>query len=44
MSKLLSSLIIAFSTYSRIPMPRTEWTDENRRLTFCFFPLVGVPL
>ena len=44
MSKLLSSLIIAFSTYSRIPMPRTEWTDDNRRLTFCFFPLVGVPI
>ncbi|MBQ9011011.1 MAG: adenosylcobinamide-GDP ribazoletransferase, partial [Clostridia bacterium] len=38
------SLIIAFSTYSRLPMPRTEWTEENRRLTFCFFPLVGVPI
>ena len=41
---LLSSLIIAFSTYSRIPMPRTEWTEENRRFTFCFFPLVGIPV
>ena len=39
---LFSSLVIAFSTYSRIPMPAVSWTDENRRLTFCFFPLIGL--
>lgn len=39
--RLLSSLAIAFATYSRIPMPRVEWTDENRRYSMCFFPLIG---
>ena len=39
--RALRSLIIAFSTYSRIPMPRVEWSDENRRFAMCFFPLVG---
>lgn len=27
--------------YSRIPMPRIEWKEENRRFALCFFPLVG---
>ena len=40
--RLLSSMAIAFATYSRIPMPRVAWTDENRRYSMCFFPLVGV--
>ena len=39
---LIASFIIAFSTYSRLPMPRVEWTDENRRYALCFFPLIGV--
>lgn len=38
----LNSLIIAFSTYSRIPMPNVDWKDENRKYAMCFFPLVGV--
>ncbi len=40
--RVLNSLVAAFSTYSRIPMPRIEWTDENRRYAMCFFPMVGV--
>lgn len=40
--RLISSLVIAFATYSRIPMPRVDWTDENRRYALCFFPLIGV--
>lgn len=39
--RLLSSMAIAFATYSRIPMPPVEWTDENRRYSMCFFPLIG---
>lgn len=39
---LLRSLVLAFSTFSRIPMPRVEWTPESMRYTMCFFPLVGV--
>ena len=39
--RLIPSLVIAFSTYSRIPMPSVEWSDENRRYALCFFPLIG---
>lgn len=38
---VIRSLILAFATYSRIPMPRVEWTAENRRYAMCFFPLIG---
>lgn len=38
---LLESLIIAFSTYSRIPMPKVEWNDDNMKYSICFFPLIG---
>ncbi len=27
--------------YSRIPMPKSEWTEENMSYAMCFFPLVG---
>lgn len=41
---LLGSLIIAFSMYSRIPMPQVSWTkerkDEIRHVLP--FPLIGV--
>ena len=40
--RVIRPLIIAFAAYSRIPMPRVEWSDENRRYAMCFFPLVGV--
>ncbi len=39
--RVINSLFIAFSTYSRLPVPQVEWTDENRRYAMCFFPLVG---
>ena len=42
MKRILSSCAIAFSTYSRIPMPQVEWSEENMRHTLAFFPLVGV--
>ncbi len=38
---MIRSAVIAFSTYSRLPMPQVEWSDENRRYSMCFFPLVG---
>ncbi|MCM1026332.1 MAG: adenosylcobinamide-GDP ribazoletransferase [Roseburia sp.] len=40
----MKSLIIAFSMYSRIPMPRCEWNERSMRYSMCFFPLVGVAL
>lgn len=39
--KVLNSLISAFSMYSAIPMPKIEWTEENRRYALCFFSFVG---
>lgn len=39
---LIKSVMIAFSMYSKIPMPRTEWTKESMKYFLCFFPLVGV--
>lgn len=39
--RVIASMLIAFSTYSRIPMPQVEWSDENRKYTMCFFPLIG---
>ncbi|MBQ3666038.1 MAG: adenosylcobinamide-GDP ribazoletransferase [Lachnospiraceae bacterium] len=39
---LLKSFASAFLMYSRIPMPRVEWKEENRRYALCFFPLIGV--
>ena len=39
--RMVNAFLIAFSTYSRIPMPQADWTEENRRYAFCFFPLVG---
>ena len=41
---VIRSFLIAFSTYSRIPVPQAEWTEENRRYAMCFFPLVGAVL
>ena len=39
--RVIRSFVIAFSTYSRIPMPQVEWADENRKYSMCFFPLIG---
>lgn len=38
------SLKIAFSMYSRVPVPHTDWSQENLRYALCFLPLVGVPI
>lgn len=39
---MLNSLVIAFSTYSKLPMPQVEWSERNMKYAVCFFPLVGV--
>ena len=39
--RIWNSFKIAFSMYSRIPMPRSEWTDENKSYAMCFFPWIG---
>ncbi|HEX3021692.1 MAG TPA: adenosylcobinamide-GDP ribazoletransferase, partial [Lachnospiraceae bacterium] len=41
---MIQSFIIAFSMYSKIPMPRVEWNEKNMKYSMCFFPLVGLVL
>lgn len=38
----LRSIAVAFGMYSRIPMPRIEWTEASMRYALAAFPLVGV--
>ncbi|MBF1000391.1 MAG: adenosylcobinamide-GDP ribazoletransferase, partial [Lachnospiraceae bacterium] len=33
---------IAFSMYSKIPMPQFSWEEEERRYAMAAFPLVGL--
>lgn len=40
--RILKALVIAFSMYSKIPMPQFVWKDEDMRYVLCFFPWVGV--
>ncbi len=40
--RILRSLAMAFLMYSRVPMPRVEWKDENMAYAMGFFPLVGL--
>ena len=40
--KIHQSFLIAFSTYSAIPMPHADWKLENMRYSLCFFPLIGL--
>ena len=42
MKRLWKSFTLAFSMYSRIPMPYTDWDEESMSYVFCFCPLIGV--
>lgn len=42
MKAVMNSFIIAMAMYSKIPMPKTEWKQENMKYSICFFPIVGV--
>lgn len=44
MRRLWNSFKIAFSMYSKIPVPKSDWTGENMRYVMCFFPLIGLPI
>ena len=39
--KLLRVIAVAFAQYSRIPVPRFEWKEEDMRYSIAAFPLVG---
>ena len=38
---IVKSFLIAFSMYSRIPVPQFQWEERDMRYIFCFFPWVG---
>lgn len=39
--KLLKSIVVAFSMYSRIPMPKFDWASDDMKYHLIFFPWVG---
>ncbi len=41
MKHLIKSFVIAFGMYSKIPVPRVDWSKENMRYVMCFFPMIG---
>ncbi len=41
MKDILTGCIVAFSMYSKIPMPQIDWTDKNMKYAICYFPLIG---
>ncbi|MEG2387265.1 MAG: adenosylcobinamide-GDP ribazoletransferase [Clostridia bacterium] len=40
--RILNSLWIALSTYSKLPVPHVDFSDDNRRWSMAFFPVVGL--
>ena len=41
---MLTSFFMAFSLYSRIPVPQTEWNEKSMRWCICFLPAVGAAI
>ena len=40
----LRSLVLAFSSFSSIPMPQLEWREDNMKYLMCCFPFVGLAI
>ena len=41
MNQCIKGFIVAFSMYSKIPMPKCEWDENSMSYALCFWPLVG---
>ena len=39
--KLLRSIALAFSMFSRLPVPKVDWNEENMRYMICALPPVS---
>ena len=39
---IVKGIVIAFSIYSKIPVPQFPWEEEDMKYMLCFFPWVGV--
>lgn len=44
MKSLWNSFKIAFAMFSKIPMPQADWSKENMKYMFCFFPFIGAAI
>ncbi len=40
--KIWNAFKVAFSMYSRIPVGKADWTEDNMKYSMCFVPLVGM--
>lgn len=40
--RILKSLCISFSLYSKIPVPQFAWEEDDMKYVLCFFPWIGV--
>ena len=38
---VIKSFFIAFSIYSKIPVPQFAWREEDMKYMMCFFPWIG---
>ena len=38
------TVVVAFSMFSALPMPRVSWNERNLRYALCAFPLIGLAL
>lgn len=38
---VLKSVVIAFSVYSKLPVPQFAWKEEDMKYMLCFFPWIG---
>lgn len=38
---VIKSFVIAFSIYSKIPVPQFAWKEEDMKYMMCFFPWIG---
>ncbi|SKC04583.1 cobalamin-5'-phosphate synthase [Lachnospiraceae bacterium] len=41
MKTAIQAFVIAFSMYSKIPMPVMKWEEKGMKYAMCFFPLIG---
>lgn len=39
---MIKALCIAISTYSILPVPRFQWTEDTMRFSLCALPVVGI--
>lgn len=41
LKNIVKAFIVAFSVYSKIPMPGFKWESKDMQYSLCFFPFVG---